>query len=78
MSNTCINIFTYIFVYMCLYMHLIMCVYPLIINMSHLIHKLHLHNLVLSPNNINTYKLITTSGSQGNIYLYFSLLCQIM
>ena len=46
-----------------------MWVYPLIINMSHLIYKLNLHNLVLSPNNANnTYKLITASGSQGNIY----------
>ena len=64
-----------IFVYMCL----IMCIYPLIINMSHLIYKLNLHNLVLSPcNDNNTYKLITASGSQGNIYLYISPLCQIM
>ena len=44
-----------------------------------LFYKLNLHNLVLSPyNDNNTYKLITTSGSQGNIYLYFSPLCQIM
>ena len=52
-------------------MYLIMCVYPLIINMSHLIYNLNmsLHDLVLSPYNDNTtYKLTTASGSQGNIY----------
>ena len=57
-------------VYMCLYMSNYVCLPFNDFNMYpfNLIYKLNLHNLVLSPNNNNTYKPITASGSQGNIY----------
>ena len=43
--------------------------------MYHLIYKLNLHNLALSPIIHNySFKLITASGSQGIIYYIFPIM----